>query len=61
MMEWKFCGFCGERKEAIFDIEFWTQHCSPTRQYALVICDSCLDEKGIKVDNIIHCAESVPA
>lgn len=60
-MEWKICGFCCERKEFIFQIEFWTQHCSPTRQVAFVICDSCLDENGIEVDKLIQLDEPVPA
>ena len=44
------CDFCEEVAYTTFKIGIVTQHCCPTLQSHMQICDSCLQENGIDAD-----------
>jgi len=52
--KWKTCAFCNERKDFMFEIVYWTQHCFPSLQYAVTICDNCLEQNRINPDYLIQ-------
>lgn len=57
-MEWKVCRWCGERGDFHFTIEISTQICSPSLLCKLEICDQCLEQRGLDVDEIIEVASA---
>jgi hypothetical protein len=57
--EAKVCQICGkkeidENNVEIFEIEMWSQHCTPSQVGRKTICVGCLEDAGIKVDKLVQ-------